>query len=133
MAKILEMNQSGKHVYMRLRLDNGRIEEIDADYTGDGWTYHTSADNNPALPKPEIRAAIIKAFCLLYADAEGIKIGNRVFTPRFCTVTISAIYNNKSEAYSAGYKEPTYYSKDGYTILGRSIDMYHMEFAAARE
>lgn len=56
----------GPHVYMRLKLDNGRIEEVDAYATETGWKYHTSADNNPDLPKPEIRAQIIAAFNELY-------------------------------------------------------------------
>lgn len=120
---------------MRLRLDNGRIEEIDAYFTGDGWRYHTSADNNPAFPKPEIRAAIIAAFHELHtgADAEGIKLGDRVQTPRFCSVTISAIYSNVRDARAAGYTEPTHYHKNGVTVLGRSLDMHHMIFAAAKE
>lgn len=33
------------------------------------------------------------------------------------------------EARTAGFCEPTYY-KDDHIILGKSLDMYHMEFAA---
>ena len=66
MAVKLAEHTCGPHMYMRLRLDNGRIEEIDAHITENGWTYRTSADNNPDFPKPEIRAQIIKAFHKLY-------------------------------------------------------------------
>ena len=47
MAIKLAEHTDGTHIYMRLRLDNKRIEEID-------------------FPKPEIRAQIIKAFHELY-------------------------------------------------------------------
>ncbi len=66
MAIKLAEHTDGTHIFMRLRLDNKRIEEIDAYITESGWTYHTSADNNPDLPKPEIRAQIIKVFHQLY-------------------------------------------------------------------
>ena len=56
----------GTHIYMRLKLDNGRIEEVDTYATETGWKYHTSADNNPDLPTPEIRAQIIAAFKKMY-------------------------------------------------------------------
>lgn len=50
-------------VYMRLHLDNHRTEEIDVVIDENNeYHYHTSADNNPDLPKPEIREQIIKAF-----------------------------------------------------------------------
>lgn len=62
----LAEHTDGCHAYMRLRLDNGRIEEIDAYFTADGVKYHTSADNNLDFPKPEIRSQIIKAFNELY-------------------------------------------------------------------
>ena len=66
MAIKLAEHTDGTHIYMRLRLDNKRIEEIDAYITETGWTYRTSADNNPDFPKPEIRAQNIKAFHELY-------------------------------------------------------------------
>ena len=66
MAIKLCEHTNGTHIYMRLRLDNKRIEEIDVYLTDNGPVYHTSADNNPDYPKPEIREAIIKAFNELY-------------------------------------------------------------------
>lgn len=62
-----------------------------------------------------------------------MKINEKIYTPRFCTVKINAIFDNKQDAYANGYKEPTHYHKDGFTILGKSIDMYHMLFAAVAE
>lgn len=61
----LEEHTYGSHVFMRLRV-NGRIEEIDVYFRENGTTYHTSADNNPDFPKPEIREMIIQAFNELY-------------------------------------------------------------------
>ena len=58
-----------------------------------------------------------------------MKIGDSVYTPRFCTVRIKAIFENEAEARDAGFCEPTYYKGD-HIILGKSLDMYHMEFAA---
>ena len=58
-----------------------------------------------------------------------MKIGDSVYTPRFCTVRIGAIFATEAEAYAAGFREPTYYEGD-HIILGKSLDVYHMEFAA---
>lgn len=58
-----------------------------------------------------------------------MKIGDLVYTPRFCTVRISTIFPSEAEAHIYGYCEPTYY-EDEYTILGKVLDAYHMEFAA---
>lgn len=62
-----------------------------------------------------------------------MKIGNRVYTPRFCTVQIKEIFNSVFEAYDHGYKEPTYYTDKEFVVVGKSLDMYHMEFAAYRK
>lgn len=62
-----------------------------------------------------------------------MKVGQRYNTPRFCTVRICAMFNSRKEAEDAGFKEPTYWDNDVYGILGRSIDMYHMEFAGYRK
>ena len=58
-----------------------------------------------------------------------MKIGDSVYTPRFCTVRISEIFASEAAARAAGFCEPTHYKGD-YVILGKSLDMYHMEFAA---
>ena len=58
-----------------------------------------------------------------------MKIGVLIYTPRFCTVQIAAIFTSEAEARKSGYCEPTYY-KGEYIILGKVLDMYHMEFAA---
>ena len=58
-----------------------------------------------------------------------MKAGDSVYTPRFCTVQIAAIFGSEAEARRSGYCEPTYYEGE-YIILGKSLDLYHMEFAA---
>ena len=58
-----------------------------------------------------------------------MKIGDSVYTPRFCTVRIAAVFENEMEARAAGFCEPTYYEGD-HVILGKVLDMYSMEFAA---
>ena len=58
-----------------------------------------------------------------------MKIGDYAYTPRFCTVRISAVFASEAEARENGYCEPTYY-KGNYVILGKALDMYSMEFAA---
>ena len=62
-----------------------------------------------------------------------IRVDDLVFTPRFCTVRITRIFNSRCEAIREGFSEPTHYHKDGYGILGKSLDLYHMEFAAVKE
>ena len=62
-----------------------------------------------------------------------MNINDKVYTPRFCTVTIEKVFDSKREAATEGYTEPTHYHKDGYTILGKSLDMYHMVFAGVKE
>lgn len=58
-----------------------------------------------------------------------MKIGDLVYTPRFCTVRISAIFSSVAEARTAGFCEPTYYKGD-HIILEKSLDVRRMEFAA---
>lgn len=60
---------------------------------------------------------------------EHMKAGDRVYTPRFCTVMIGKVFGSAQEARAAGYREPTHYSGE-YVVVGKSLDMYHMEFAA---
>ena len=60
-----------------------------------------------------------------------MKKGDYVYTPRFSRVLIEEVYNSESEAYQNGYTETTHYWDDPeYGIYGKSLDMYHMEFAA---
>ena len=47
MAVKLTEQTNGPHIYMRLRLDSGRVEEIDAYTTEKGWHYVTSAAAPP--------------------------------------------------------------------------------------
>ncbi len=62
-----------------------------------------------------------------------IELGAYVRTDRFCTVTIDAIFADNEDAVKCGYTEPTYTKIDGWEIKGKSIDCYHMRFAAIRK
>ena len=59
-----------------------------------------------------------------------MQIGDYVNTPRFCKVRIDAIFADENEARKCGYTEPTYYKGSDYIVLGKSLDMYSMIFAA---
>lgn len=62
-----------------------------------------------------------------------LRVKDWVYTPRFCTVQIKEVFDSESELRDAGYTEPTYYRDATYTVLGKSLDMYHMEFAAGKK
>ena len=62
-----------------------------------------------------------------------MKVGDRVNTPRFCTVKIEEIFSSVFDALENGYTEPTYYADKEFVVVGKSLDMYHMEFAAYRK
>lgn len=70
----LEEHTYGTHIYMKMRLDNGRIEEIDVYLRNDGEFYTTSADHGAELDKTEeqrktraeLREEIIRTFKELY-------------------------------------------------------------------
>ena len=62
MKKLIE-HTYGSHIYIKLMLDNERIEEIDVYLKSDGnHTYITSADNS----NNSLRNDIINAFNRLY-------------------------------------------------------------------
>lgn len=63
----------GTHIYMKMRLDNGRIEEIDVYLRNDGEHYVTSVDHGMELYKGKeleerkrLRQEIIDTFHELY-------------------------------------------------------------------
>ena len=60
-----------------------------------------------------------------------MQVNDTVWTPRFCNVKIKAIFKTEDELREAGYTEPTHLKNDSYVVLGKSVDMYHMQFAAA--
>lgn len=62
-----------------------------------------------------------------------MKKGDYIYTPRFCRVQIEEVFESKQEAYKAGFTEPTYYRDSDYGILGKSLDLHHMIFAAYRK
>lgn len=73
MEKLVE-HTYGSHIYMKIRLNNNRIEEIDVYIREDGMHYRTSADNGAELDQTEeqkqqrknLREEIIAAFNKLY-------------------------------------------------------------------
>lgn len=73
MAAKLEEHTYGTHIYMKMRLDNKRIEEIDVYLRNDGEHYVTSADHGMELYKGKelkdrkrLRQEIIDTFHKLY-------------------------------------------------------------------
>lgn len=61
MPKKLIEHTYGTHIYMKLKLDCGTIEEIDAYVRETGCAYRTTADHDPAR-----REEVIRAFHELY-------------------------------------------------------------------
>lgn len=60
--------------------------------------------------------------------------GDYVRTLRFGTVKIEEIFESRREAERAGYTETAHYWDDPvYGISGKSLDMYHMQFAAYKK
>ena len=73
MAVKLEEHTYGTHIYMKMRLDNKRIEEIDVYIRNDGEHYVTSVDHVMELYKGKeleerkrLRQEIIDTFNRLY-------------------------------------------------------------------
>lgn len=73
MAVKLVEHTYGTHIYMKMRLDNGRIEEIDVYIRNDGEHYVTSVDHGMELYKgkelderKQLRQEIIDTFHKLY-------------------------------------------------------------------
>lgn len=73
MAEKLYEYTNGSHIYMKVRLDDGRIEKIDVYLRNDGEHYITSADHGMELcsgerlkQKQKLRQEIIDAFNELY-------------------------------------------------------------------
>lgn len=62
-----------------------------------------------------------------------IKKGSVVHTPRFLDVRISEVYDNQDQLREAGYTEPTHFVDAEWEVRGKSIDLFRMEFAAARK
>lgn len=62
-----------------------------------------------------------------------MKKGDRIRTPRFLWVTIQEVYENEADAKEAGYTETTHYRRGAYGILGKSIGLNRMVFAAFKK
>ncbi len=59
-----------------------------------------------------------------------MKKGDYIYPPRFCGVRIEKVFRSEENARKAGFTEPTHYEGPTHGILGKSIDAYHMVFAA---
>jgi len=63
-----------------------------------------------------------------------MKIGDSIYTPRFCTCRINEVIEDAHVAYEAGYREPTHYDDNpDYDILGKHIGTNRMVFAAVKK
>jgi len=62
-----------------------------------------------------------------------IKTGDYIRTPKFLQVRINEVFKSKEEMQQAGYTETTHYRNNEWEIRGKSIDLYHMKFAACRK
>ena len=62
-----------------------------------------------------------------------MKIGDSIYTPRFCTVKVKDMFDTQAAAYAAGYYEPTYYDNPDYEIQGKHTGLNRMVFAAVRK
>lgn len=60
-----------------------------------------------------------------------IHVGDYIRTPRFLGVRIEAVFDCEDTMRAAGYTEPTHYQDDDYVVLGKSVGLNHMSFAAA--
>ena len=56
-------------------------------------------------------------------------VGDRIYTPRFCTVTIAKVFPTMREAEKEGYVHSAHLKG----IYGKSLDEYHMRFAFVAE
>ena len=57
--------------------------------------------------------------------------GAFVHTPRVLSVMVSEVFPAREDARAAGFTEPTHYESDYFDILGKSLGLNRMVFAAA--
>lgn len=62
-----------------------------------------------------------------------MKKGEHVRTPQFLTVKIEKVFRCEANARKNGFTEPTHYKNDKYGIIGKSLGLYHMEFAVYKK
>lgn len=82
-----------------------------------GWTVHVLKD------------PVVEGSANRKAQGAKIQVGMQVYTPRFCTVTIDAVFAEEADARACGYAESTYYDGE-YQVLGKTIGENCMRFAA---
>lgn len=62
----LREHTDATHIYMCVKLDSGRIEELDVYFRNDGEHIVTSADHRPKNHPAGLRQEIISAYRSLY-------------------------------------------------------------------
>lgn len=62
-----------------------------------------------------------------------MKKGDYVMTPRFCAVKIEDVYENEDVCRMNGFNESTHYRDYAYGVLGKSIGVNRMVFAAYKK
>lgn len=62
-----------------------------------------------------------------------LELGQKIMTPRFCTVTISAMFADPKAARQAGYTEGSGYVSPDWEILGKPAGLNRMVFAAIKK
>lgn len=60
-----------------------------------------------------------------------IHVGDYIRTPRFLSVQIEAVFDCEDAMRAAGYTEPTHFQDGDYLVMGKSIGLNRMCFAAA--
>ena len=61
-----------------------------------------------------------------------MKQGDKIYTPRFCTVTIADVLGREA-ARDQGFKEPTNYDNPDFDIYGKHTGPHRMIFAAVEK
>lgn len=71
-------------------------------------------------------------FSKLNDKLEGIlEKGDHLYSPRFCDIAMEEVFATTKELTDAGYNECTYIKSENWDVRGKSLDQYHMLFAAA--
>ena len=60
-----------------------------------------------------------------------IKVGDTIITSRFGAVVIRKVFDSLEEMTAEGYTNDSHYLDNDRAVFGKSLDTYHMVFAAA--
>lgn len=62
-----------------------------------------------------------------------MQVGDKIYTPRFCTVEISQIFSSMEDAVSNGFTESAHYNDGQFAVYGKSVGVNRMVFSAVKE